>query len=599
MSSKPNIKGGSVATFVVKVDGSAVADVIDFFSIEVDKRINRVSRALLVIKDGEASTAKFNISSSSTFVPGAEISIEAGYDSQNEVIFQGIVTGQSIKINDDVGSSLEVECRDKAIKMTVGRKSKTYSKQKDSDILNSIISAAGGLTSNVTSTDTTWEEQVQYYATDWDYILTRAEANGLIVTTDSAKVSVVKPDANTSSVITTEFGDNILEFDCELSAVEQMAKVQATSWDYKTQKMINGEASNNVSGAGNLTSKKLSSVIDLPEFDLQTSANLPEGDLVTWSKAELVKSEYSKIQGDIKILGSSLINPANYITLAGVGDRFNGDALASGVRHSISDGIWETEITVGLSSTWFSEDPDVMSPPAAGLLPGARGLFNATVKKMYEDPENQYRILIDIPLFDKNGEGLWARLSNFYSTSGAGVFFLPEVGDEVVIGFLNEDPRFPIILGSLYSSSNIKPFEGLSPADKNPKKAIVSKSGMYVEFDDENVVLTATTPGKNKAVFSDKDKTITIQDQNNNSIVMSASGIEMKSDKSITIQAAQNLILKGDMGISIESSAGDIEEKGLNIKESAEMQYSAKGSVSAQVQGGAELTLKGAMVMIN
>lgn len=599
MSSKPNIKGGGVATFEVKVDGTAVPGDIDFFSIDVDKQINRISRSILVIKDGKAATAKFDISSSKTFVPGAAVTISAGYDSKNEVIFEGIITGQSIKINHEYGSALEVECSDKAIKMTVGRKSKTFSKKKDSEIINTIINAAGGLTSDVTSTDTQWEEQVQYYSTDWDFVLSRAEANGLIVTTENGKVSVIKPDANTKSVLTTEFGDNILEFDCELNSVEQLGKVQASTWDYKTQKLINGSATSSLSGAGNLSTKKLADVLGISEYDLQTSGTLQEADLTSWSKAELVKSQYSKIQGEVKILGSSLPAPSKYITLSGVGDRFNGDVLVSGVRHHISEGMWETAISVGLSASWFTENQDVMSPPASGLLPGTRGLYNATVKKIYEDPDNQYRILINIPLFDTEGEGLWARLSNFYSTSGAGAFFLPEVGDEVVIGFLNDDPRFPIILGSLYSSSEIKPFDGLNPAEKNPKKAIVSKSKMYVEFDDENIVLTSMTPEKNQLVLSDKDKKIIVKDQSGNSLTMSESGIEMKSEKDITIQAAQKLTLKGDMGITLESSTGDIEEKGMNIKGTAQMQYSAQGSVSAQVQGGAELTLKGAMVMIN
>lgn len=599
MASEPNLKGGGVVTFVVKVNGKAVPEEIDFFSIEVEKRINKISRCLLNVKDGKASTSKFDTSSSDQFLPGADVSIEAGYDSKNKVVFQGIITGQSIKINDEVGSTLEVECRDKAIKMTVGRKSKTFAKQKDSDIISSIISASGGLTSKVTATQTKWEEQVQYYTTDWDFVLTRAEANGLIVTTENAKISVIKPNDNTKSILEAEFGDNILEFDCELNAIDQVGKVQASTWDYKTQKIISGEASNNYKGAGNLTPKKLSEVVGLSAYDLQTAGTLQDGDLTTWSKAEMIKSEFAKIQGEIKILGTSLINPAAYITLSGVGDRFNGDILVSGVRHNISDGDWHTDISVGLSNIWFSEEPDVVAPSAAGLLPGASGLFNATVKKMYEDPDNQYRILVDIPLFDKNGEGLWARLSNFYSTSGAGAFFLPEVGDEVVVGFLNEDPRYPIILGSLYSSSKIKPFEGLKPQEKNPKKAIVSKKGMYVEFDDENVVLTIMTPNKNQMIWSDKDKQITIKDQNENSVVMSSSGIEMKSPKNVTIQAAQKLALKGDMGVSIESSGGDVQEKGLNIKANAQVQYAAQGGATAQVQGGAQLTLKAGIVMIN
>jgi len=100
-------------------------------------------------------------------------------------------------------------------------------------------------------------------------------------------------------------------------------------------------------------------------------------------------------------------------------------------------------------------------------------------------------------------------------------------------------------------------------------------------------------------VLDDKNGQIEMKDQNGNSIVMSSSGIAIKSNKTISIQAAQNVSIKGDTGIAVESSAGDVTTKGINIQETAQMQYGAKGSVSAQVEGGVSLTLKAAMVMIN
>ena len=465
--------------------------------------------------------------------------------------------------------------------------------------MSSIIGAYSGLSSSVSSTATEWPQQVQYYTTDWDFILSRAEANGMIVTNLNGKITVQKPDADTASVLLIKYGINLIEFKADLNSISQLGTAKASSWDYKSQEVTDGMAANDYAGPGNLSSKKLSEVVNLSEFQLQTFGSLEQSDLTNWSKAALVKSEYAKIQGTVKFQGYSEVDPAKYITLAGLGDRFNGDHLVSRVVHRIEEGNWTTQTNIGLSAQWSTEEPDVMAPPASGLLPGARGLFNGTVKKIYEDPDSQYRILVNVPLFDKNGEGIWARLTNFYSTKGAGVFFLPEVGDEVIVGFLNEDPRFPIILGSLYSNDKIKPFEGLDPNEKNSKKAIVSKSGIYLEFDDENKVLTITTPGKNTAIFSDKDKQISITDGNDNSIVMSESGIVMKSPKNISIEADQNVTIKGMQGVTIESSGGDVSTSAMNIKESANVEYSAEGSASASVQGGGELTLKGAMVMIN
>ncbi|MBI3134483.1 MAG: type VI secretion system tip protein VgrG [Bacteroidetes bacterium] len=590
---------GGIATFVVKTSGNAVPDELRILKIQVEKSVNRISSAIVTILDGDVSTGKFEASSSADFAPGTELTIEAGYDAKNTLIFKGIITRQTIRIDELVGSVLEVECRDESIKMVVGRKSLTFSKKKDSDIIQSIIGTYSGLTADVTATETTWPEQVQYYVSDWDFILARAEANGLIITTLNGKVSVVKPDASTTSVLTVTYGDGLMTFNADLNALTQLGSVKATAWDYKNQAVTTGQSSNSYSGPGNLTAKKLSDVAGLSDFQVQTTVPLESADLTNWSKAQLVKSDYSKITGEAKFQGSSLVDPGKYMTFQGIGDRFNGDYLVAGVVHDLSDGNWLTEVKLGMSPQWFTEEPDVMAPPASGLLPGASGLFNGTVKKIYEDPDSQYRILVNVPLFDQNGEGIWARLTNFYSTSGAGVFFLPEVGDEVVLGFLNEDPRYPIILGSMYSSSKLKPFQGLDPNEKNSIKAIVSKKGISVQFDDENTVLTITTPKKNTFILSDKEGQISLKDQNENSVVMSSSGITLKSPKSITIQADEKVNITGTQGVSIQASGGDVSISGINIKETADSEYSAAGNATAKVTSGAELSLKSAMIMIN
>lgn len=566
MASINNTESGDLVTFIIKINGKTIPDSADVLSIRVESGVNKISSAYIEILDGNASTGKFEASSSDTFLPGCEISIEAGYENQNYVIFKGVITQQQLKIGDERGSSLAVISRDNAIKMAVGRKSMSFSKQTDSDIISSIIGSYSGLSSEVTPTSQKWPEQVQYYTTDWDYILSRAETNGLIVTTVNNKVSVFKPDSDTSSVLTLEYGNNIFEFNAQLNSITQLGNVRASSWDYKNQKVISGEAKPDFSGPGNLSTKELSKVVGLAYFDLQTSATLQENELVNWSNAQITKSEHSKIQGEIKSQGTAAVGPGKYITLKGVGSRFNGDHIVSGVIHEIAEGNWITTTNIGLSPKWFTEEPDVMAPPAAGLLPGIQGLYTGTVKKMYEDPDNQYRILVDVPLFNQNGEGIWARLTNFYSTSGAGVFFMPEVGDEVVLGFLNEDPRHPIILGSMYSNSNNKPYTGLEPNEKNSMKAIVSKSGLEIEFDDENKVLTLITPDKNTIVLSDQDKIITIKDEHNNRIIMSASGITIKSPKDINIEADQSLNLKGNTEVVVEASAGDVQVKGMNIQ---------------------------------
>jgi len=593
---------GGLVTFAINADGAPIPSDLNVLSVYVEKRVNRITRARIVILDGETDTGTFNASSSSTFVPGVEISVDAGYDGTNTTIFKGIVTKQSIRIDDVVGSALEVECRDIAVKMTIGRKSAAFPPQQDSATISNIIGTYAGLTASVTSTAAATSvspELVQYYATDWDFILSRADANGMVVTTLNGTVAVFSPSANTASALTVTYGQGLMEFNANLDALTQVKSVKASAWDYKNQQLSSSEASNSIAGPGNLSGQSLSSVTGLSDYQLQTCASLEDVDLTSWSQAQMVKIGYAKIQGEAKFQGTAAVEPGKYLTLAGIGNRFSGVHFVSGIVHNISNGNWITEASIGMSPEWFTEEPDVVSPSAAGLLPGTRGLFTGTVMAMFNDPNGQFRIQVKLPLFDPAQRGIWARLSNFYSTNNAGAFFLPEVGDEVVVGFLNEDPRFPVILGSLYSDSKIKPFTGLEPNQTNSLKAIVSKSGIYIQFDDDNKVLTVQTPGNNKIVFSDKDKQISLSDENSNSIVMSASGITIKSPKTISIQADENINITGTQGITGTASGGDVQLSGMNIKSTADTQYSAAGGATMALNGGGELTMQAGMIMIN
>ena len=283
-----------------------------------------------------------------------------------------------------------------------------------------------------------------------------------------------------SSVLTLTFGDDIFEIDSTLSADQQLDSVTANAWDYSTQKMISANAKKpKVPGQGNLTGEKLSSVASPPSVNLVTTSNLDSKSLSNWASSQLQKSRLSRIRGTVRAFGNASILPNQVITYAGLGARFDGDAYVTAVEHTVKAGTWWTIITTGLNPHWFAEEVEPTYRPAAGLLPGIRGLQNATVKAITEDPDNQIRVKVTVQSMTADSEpaDLWARWTQPYASSGVGIFFMLEIGDEVVVGFLNEDPCFPVILGSLYSSKKSPPTQ---PADGNPIKTIVSKEKLTI-----------------------------------------------------------------------------------------------------------------------
>ncbi|MES2037823.1 MAG: type VI secretion system tip protein VgrG [Pseudomonadota bacterium] len=584
---------GSLVTFEILVNGLAIPESTQIQSVITDQSINGVSRATISILDGDPATESFAVSASDIFVPGNKISIAAGYDGRNASIFLGIICKQTIH-GGHTGPILNIECQDEAVKMTVGRHSRSWTQSSDSDAMKQIIGSYG-LENVVSDTVLPLPTLVQYYVSDWDFIVSRAAANGMLVTAINNTVSVFDPTKNSTPVLTATYGVDILNFTAELNALSQLGQVSARSWDYPTQSMSNAMAQNTRPGPGNISSKTLSMVAAPDNFVLQTATAESQDVLSAWAQAQMSQSQLAKITGAVNIAGSSLPGAGKYLALQGVGARFNGEHFISRVRHAISGGNWHTEISIGLPAK--AEQQSSAAPQTAGLLPGIGGMYNAVVKQIANDPANEYRILVDVPLFDDNS-GVWARLASFYAGNGQGTFFMPEIGDEVVLGFLNQDPRYPVILGSLYSQAN-KPSSMFSPQESNAIKGIVSKSDLRVLFDDQNKILSLHTPKGNKVVLDDNAGGITISDQNGNSLVMSSSGISIKSVDRVSVESSQNISIKGQSGIVVACAGGDVSIFGVNIQQRAQSAYSASGDTSAGLSSSGETKIQGTLVMIN
>lgn len=590
-----------LATFEILVNGSSFSQSYEVVSILVESSLNRITTATVHIMDGSVISGTFPISDSSTFVPGATLEIQAGFNGTNSTIFKGIVTGHAVQSFQGMPSELVITGRDQAVKMTIARNNAYYTNQTDSAIMGTLIGNYSGVSSSVDSTSYEWPELIQYYCTDWDFLIARAEVNGMYVTAVQNTVSV-KKFASSSSVATFTYGPDILEMYAGIDARRALSATSAQGWDYKTQAIVSANGSEpSAPSQGNLTTSDLTTATAPSAFLLSTTAPLESTPLQSWADAQLARSRYGSINCTLRVLGNSTVALGNCITLASMGTRFDGDAFVSGIRHQISDGQWYTTFTTGIDDNWYLDKVKATARTAAGLLPGIKGLVNATVLAIANDPDSETRVQVSIPVIGT--DGVWARLAMPYATNGAGFFWMPEVGSEVLVGFLNDDPGFPVILGSLYSTNIAPPY---TPDDKNTYKAIYSQSKIYLEFDDVNKNLTITTPGKNQVIFSDQNQNITIQDQNSNKVVMSSSGIQLTSPKDVQITADGNVTISGTQGVTISSSAAvsisatqGLTAKGLTVEVSADTQMTVKGGATAEYSSGGQTTVKGAIVMIN
>ena len=575
--SDPAISG--VVTFTVMLNGNDVSGQFAISNLIVQKEANKISFARVSLFDGDVSTQDFAASNEDDMAPGAEVEILAGYNSEEVTLFKGIVTRQRVSARSGMSGLLTLECRNKAVATTIGRKSACFHEVTDSDAIEEILSNYD-LTPEVEATEVEHKELVQYHATDWDFILSRCEANGQLILLDDDNFVTAMPDASKTPMLSVAYGSNILEFEAETDARFQYAGVSNTAWSAADQEMIEDEGDEpDLKDQGDLPGTDLADVIGLESYGMLHAGQLPTEELKAIASAQMLKSRLSRIIGRATIQGNSDIKIGEFITLEGVGNRYNGDAFVTAIRQEISNGNWLTHIQFGLSAEWFTETTNISQPPASGLLPAISGLHIGIVTQLQEDPDSEERILVKIPAFDPEDEGLWARVAKLDAGDSRGTIFNPEIDDEVLVGFLNDDPRNPVVLGMLHSSAKPSPIEA---SDDNHEKGIVTRDELKLLFNDDLKSIEVSTPNGNKVLLSDDEGGITLEDENGNKLVMSSDGI--------SIESAKDLILK---------ATGDVTAEGVNIGINASAEFKAEGGAGAEVSTGAIAVLKGSLVQIN
>jgi uncharacterized protein involved in type VI secretion and phage assembly len=179
------------------------------------------------------------------------------------------------------------------------------------------------------------------------------------------------------------------------------------------------------------------------------------------------------------------------------------------------------------------------------------GVYPAVVDDN-QDPDGQGRVLVRLPWSPDASDGAykaWARLATTMAGSRRGTWFVPEVGDEVLVSFQGGDPRWPYVIGTLWNGQDDPPE---SMDSDNNIRSIVSRSGIRITLDDTDgaVTLTLETPGGQQVSLADSGSQITVQDSNGNSCQLAPSGVTITAASKLTISAATAEIDIGQVTVS-------------------------------------------------
>ena len=192
------------------------------------------------------------------------------------------------------------------------------------------------------------------------------------------------------------------------------------------------------------------------------------------------------------------------------------------------------------------------------VAPGAtQAAFLAQVVSL-DDPENRGRVQIHLLSFtgtEGQDSTIWARVVSAFAGNDRGVFFLPDVNDEVLVMFEQGDPRHPLVIGGLWNGSAQPPAQ-VEAGGRNRIKRIRSKNGVVVTLDDQDgqEALRLETPGGQKLTLQDGPGSVKIEDGNGNSVTLEAAGITVQASRKVTVTATSVEVTAGTVKVDAAMS---------------------------------------------
>lgn len=535
--------------FTVLVGGEPVSRADALQGLSIVAMANRIASAQLSYVDGVPADGGFVLADSGLFDPGQAIEIRAGAGRETDTLFVGVVTGVRLRMREGAPPLLQVDCRHAATRAATTRRSAVFTDQTDSDAIESLLSAAG-VPADVASTAVQHTQLVQHDCSDWDFLVARAQACGLNVLTRADRIVVAAP-ALGGTVAQLRYGATLLAFDGEVDARLQAQAVQVASWQPAQQAVDLAEGTDpGFDAPGTFEPRALAESAGVASR-VQVHAALDGNEAALLADSTVLQSQAGLVRGRAKCAGLGGVLPGDTVTLAGLGQRFDGDALVTGVRHDLDPQQgWKTHLQLGQPAPDEAHARRLQQRRAGALLAPVSGLQCGVVTDI-EDPAGELRVRVRLPLVDADGAGVWARQLALDAGDDRGWVFRPEIGDEVLVGFLDEDPRHPVVLGMLHSSAHRAP---IPPDSGNDLKGYRSRSGIELQFDDSQGTVTLRTPEGNSLVLDDGAGGITLEDQHGNRIVMDASGIQVHSRGELALDAGTTGVLNGGAKLDLTSS---------------------------------------------
>lgn len=576
---------------VIKVGGSLLSTLLvnDLIDMRIITGLRLPSRCRLTFLD-----SGFAVSTGSAFELDTTLSVAAGDGSP---LFTGNITGIELDV-DRGASNLTVIADDAAFKMTLGNRVRTFTQMTYSTIINQVFTDRG-MTANVTATSVV-QDYVLQADSDFGFLSEICDRIGYDWWMDPSGIPQFHPMGSDdgSTVPTLRWRDSLWQFSVRASGLHP-GQVTVNGWDASSAQSVSS-VSGTVTGTPDADLVKpyiaaapfSSSNAVATGFRMFGAAG--DGQGLAASAAALAAA------GAVTAEGTCSVNPSvqvgHTVSVQDVGPA-SGRYPVTEVEHIYASQGFLTRFVAG------DRRPTSLVDTLSGGAPSSfrsDALVIGIVTNAGGGSGPAGHVKVRYPSLGAQIDSAWARVVALGAGASRGMTFLPEVNDEVIVGFEGGDVTRPLVLGGLYSSKNTALDYGVAEGEI-ARRQIVSRLGHVVELGDgtepadQHIRLTLAG-GEHQVDLSKTGLTAKIPAGDPVSISAGDTKIEFDKSGNITI-SGQKVTIKAVQAVEIS---------GLNVTIKADVkaemsaaQAKITGSGTAEMSSGGMSSVKGATVMIN
>lgn len=510
--------------------------------------------------------------------------IEIAFQSNEEemaTVASGEVTAITVDQGNRSGRELLVSGFDQTHRLHKSTVARTFANMTDSNVVRK-IAAEHDLKADVDSTTPALEHLVQREQTDYEFLRERAEYVGFDLWVKNDTLYFKKSVDVAGSPPELAWNDNLLKFRLRMSAAEQADSTTVSGWHPTDKELVFSEISHNdlgaVSGEPAVTKDVRTDAKKAFGEAKRTSGHVPV-DSPAQAKSLAIsyqrKASSAQVIARGEALGDPQISAGNTVNITGIGDRLSGSYLLTSVEHVFgSDLAYTCRFVAG------GYDPDSITDLMSSTINGSAsahvpqlwgGLVPAIVTNV-RDPLNLGRVKVQFPTLSQTEESFWARLIAPGGGADRGFTAIPEVNDEVLVGFEFGDMERPIVLGGLWNSKDARPDVEINDSGEVKSRAWVSRSGHRILFVDSSP----------KDQPADPDEEIRIEFKDGTSFIkINKDGIEIKTGGLVKVESEKLVITTTDTAEVV--ATGDLILKGDKVS----------------IEGKSEITVKAPRINLN